>query len=159
MLSFLIAVSMHSFWIEKFLSHGIIAIALACIITNVLTFALIKGFILTQKDLKQAEIPICEKRTLDLGFYWSLAMPFMIVILLENWVWEQMTLASGLVGIDEQAFQVILINLLTLNYMIGSGMQSSASTVVGNQIGYGNTKKAIEYFQVTIITGLILFGV
>lgn len=57
-----------------------------------------------------------------------------------------MTLASGFVGIDDQAFQVILINLLTLNYMIGSGMQSSASTVVGNQIGYGNTRKAVEYF-------------
>lgn len=81
----------------------------------------------------------------------------MVVVLLENWVWEQMTLASGLVGIDDQAFQVILINLLNLNYMIGSGMQSSASTVVGNQIGYGNVGKAIEYFKVSVITGQVLF--
>lgn len=86
-------------------------------------------------------------------------MPFMIVALLEFWVWEQMTLASGLVSIDDQACQIILINLLNLNYMMGSGMQSSASTLIGNQIGYGNTKKAIEYFKVTIITGLLIFSV
>ena len=85
-------------------------------------------------------------------------MPFMIVVLLEFWVWEQMTLASGLVSIDDQACQIILINLLNLNYMMGSGMQSSASTVIGNQIGNGNAKKAIEYFKVTIITGLAIFS-
>ena len=104
MLSFLIAVSLHPFWISKFQSNGIIAISLACIITNFITFALIKAFILTQKDLKKAQISIFEKSTLNLGDYWSLALPFMIVVLLDNWVWEQMTLASGLVGIDDQAF-------------------------------------------------------
>ena len=115
----------------------------------------------TQEDLDTAQIPITDKRTFDpkgLWEYFSIAAPYVVIVLLEFWVYEQMTIASGLLGVKEQACQVILINFLNLNYMVASGIQSTTATVVGNQIGYGNTNKAKDYFKVVIIFGLIFFS-
>lgn len=64
--------------------------------------------------------------------YFSISAPYIIIVLLEFWVYEQMTLASGLLGVEEQACQVILIMFLNLNYMVASGIQTTTATVVGN---------------------------
>lgn len=81
------------------------------------------------------------------------------MVLLEFWVYEQMTLASGLFGVKEQACQVILINLLNFNYMVASGVQTTTAAVLGNHIGFGDCKKAKEYFRIIIVLGLAIFSI
>ena len=88
LISFTIAVSIHPFWIDQLKDLGIVGISISSIVTNSFTFILLKIFIGASGDLKEVRTSICDNRTLDLRYYWSLAVPFMIVVLLENWVWE-----------------------------------------------------------------------
>ena len=59
-----------------------------------------------------------------------------------------MKLAAGYHGIVSQATQVIMIYLLTMAYFGVLGLQSSAATLIGNQIGNANIVQAREYFKV-----------
>ena len=49
-----------------------------------------------------------------------------------------MTLAAGYHGLVSQAAQVIMVYLVTMAYYIALGLQSSASALIGNQIGNAN---------------------
>jgi Na+-driven multidrug efflux pump len=85
--------------------------------------------------LEETRIPFFDSCTFEfqgLKDYVSIGAPYILVVLLEYWVYEQMTLASGLLGVTEQACQVILIMLLNFNYMVASGIQTTTATVVGN---------------------------
>jgi len=67
-----------------------------------------------------------------------------------------MTLTSGLIGVKEQASQVMLINMAMMAYMSAYGMQSTACTVVGNQIGRGNVDKGYTYCWLTFFFAFAL---
>ena len=69
-----------------------------------------------------------------------------------------MTLAAGLISMEDQACQVIVINLLQFCYMFGSGMQTTMCTLVGNQIGKGEAFQALRYFYKILYVALALFG-
>ena len=62
-----------------------------------------------------------------------------------------MTLAGGLIGITQQASQVILINLSAFAYQTGWGMQSPGCTLVGLMIGKSDVHNAIEYTKAVIV--------
>ena len=51
--------------------------------------------------------------------------------------YEALTIVSGLIGIRQQACQVVLIFMCEFVYMIGLGFQQVASTFIGNCIGNG----------------------
>lgn len=79
--------------------------------------------------------------------------------MLDYWVWEQMTLASGIISMEDQACQVLIINILMISYMFGSGMQQTTCTLVGNEIGKGNAYQAMDYFKKLVYVSLFIFGV
>jgi hypothetical protein len=102
-----------------------LGIAYAGMVTNLTTFAIIKIFIMKQPSLKETNVPFCDKSTFDkegLLQYTILALPLIATTTLGIWVWEQMTLAAGLISMEDQACQVIIINLLLFCFMFGCGM-------------------------------------
>ena len=107
MISFAISVMMHPIWTQYLVitcDLQIVGIAIAGIITNTITFIIIKTFMYFKEDLKESQIPLCDSRTFDKeGFkeYFWLAAPFMFINFLDYWVWELMTLSSGMIGVDE----------------------------------------------------------
>lgn len=70
-----------------------------------------------------------------------------------------MTLASGILSMEDQACQVLVINILMFVYMFGLGMMQCACTLVGNQIGKGNAFEAIDYFKKIMLASIIIFSV
>jgi Na+-driven multidrug efflux pump len=48
--------------------------------------------------------------------------------------------------------QVVLINIATLSYMIGYGVQSTICAVIGNEIGKGEAFRASQYYKVVNAT-------
>lgn len=138
MLSFATSVMLHPIWVQYFVIEcdlSIVGIAIAGCITNLITYTIIKIFISKQKDLKESEIPFFDSRTFEsegLVEYFWLGAPYMLINFLDYFMWELMTLSSGMIGINEQASQVILINILCFCYMFGSGMQTTTCTIIGN---------------------------
>lgn len=128
MISFAIAVMLHPIWTQYFVvkqGMNIIGISIAGIITNSITFLILKIFKNTHNDLKETKVPFFGKSTFDkegLVEYFWLGAPYMLICFLDFWMWELMTLSAGILGVDDQACQVILINILAFCYMFGSGM-------------------------------------
>ena len=71
--------------------------------------------------------------------------------MVDYWAWEQMTLVAGLIGLTEQASQVLLMSLYSLPYATGHGLSSPGCTMIGLNIGCSNVKKAKEYMKAALI--------
>ena len=72
----------------------------------------------------------------------SLGIPSAMMLCLEWWAYEVMTLMSGYIGVKEQAAQIVLMNMIAFMFMFALGLSSAASTTVGHQIGRGDVVKA-----------------
>jgi MATE family multidrug resistance protein len=65
----------------------------------------------------------------------SLGIPSAMMLCLEWWAFEVMTLLAGYIGVDEMAAQVIIMNVLALVFMIAVGLLQAATCLIGQQIG------------------------
>lgn len=93
--------------------------------------------------------------------YIKLAVPTTIMICLDWWVWELMILMCGYFPEDtrvtQQAAQIVIMNIVALAYMVGIGLETASCTLVGQQIGKGDVKKAKEYYgTIQIVSAIIL---
>ena len=140
---------------------NIVGIAIAGIITNSITFIILKIFKNTYFGLKDTKVPFFEQTSFEkegLMEYFYLGAPFMLTNLMGFWGWELMTLSAGFISVEDQACQVILINLLVFSYMFGSGMQTTTTTLIGNQIGRGDASMAIQTFKELALVSFVIFG-
>lgn len=53
------------------------------------------------------------------------------MLMLEWWAYEVMTLLSGYIGVNEQASQVVIMNIIALLFMIALGLNQAASATIG----------------------------
>ena len=106
-LSFTISVAFHPVWVKIFVIEyglGLQGIALAGTITNLITFTVIKVFIRNQPSLAETRVPFFDKSTFDragLRQYMKLALPLIATTFLAIWYLEQMTLAAGLISMED----------------------------------------------------------
>ena len=57
----------------------------------------------------------------------------------EWWCFEVLAIFAGMLSTEELAAQIAIINIIGLMYMIPLGVQFAASSLVGIEIGRGNT--------------------
>ena len=159
MISFMISVILHPLWCYMLaIQYGykLTGIALAGCISNLINFVILSTFFNFQTDLEEANKWISLKNFSGLGSYIQLGVPMLFVCCLDFWAYECMTILSGIIGIPQQAGQVIVMNMAEMSYQIAWGMQSAACTVLGNQIGLGNLKGSNAYLRVILIVSLVL---
>jgi hypothetical protein len=109
MISFAISVMFHPIWTQYFVveqGFQIIGISIAGIITNSITFLILKVLKNSRDDLKDTKVPFFVKSTFEkeglMEYFW-LGAPYMLIGFLDYWMWELMTLSAGIIGVDEQA--------------------------------------------------------
>jgi Na+-driven multidrug efflux pump len=106
MIAFIVSVALHPVWCNEMIVKrelGIKGLAMAGIITNATTYFLMKTFITCSSDMKEANF-FPDRRTFSCSGLWNyfkLGAPFLFIQILDQWAWEYMTLASGLMGINE----------------------------------------------------------
>ena len=147
----------HCWLFLVYLEMGIEGLGIAVTLTQVVVF--VGMLILTnmQEDLKEALIPFDKRAFQDLSPYFNIAFPGYVMLALEWWVWELMILISGLLGVEEQAVQVILMTLVAYFFHFSNGFSFAASALIGQQIGKGDLEKAkLFYGSFRIITGISL---
>ena len=157
MFSFLISTSLHPFWCQKFVveqGHGLGGLPVAGLITNATTFILMQFFWLCDAQLvatSQASPRLLSHQTFSsLSSYISIGVPNMLAQMVSCFCLEQMTLGAGLLGITQQASQVILTNMTMFAFMVSYGMQSPGCTLVGQAIGACDIARAKGYFWALI---------
>ena len=81
------------------------------------------------------------------------------MVCLDFMSYEMMTIASGLLGVRQQAAQVVLGNMNELSYMVAMGIQTAGATLQGNRIGKGDLLNSNRMFWVIMICGFVVVTV
>uniref|UniRef100_A0A4W4DRA4 Multidrug and toxin extrusion protein n=1 Tax=Electrophorus electricus TaxID=8005 RepID=A0A4W4DRA4_ELEEL len=87
----------------------------------------------------------------DWGGYMKLAVPSMMMICFEWWIYEIGGFLAGLLGEVDLAAQHAVMMLANIIYMCPLGIQSATCVRVGNALGAGDTAGAILTSKVSLI--------
>lgn len=89
-----------------------------------------------QNDMKEANLYYPDGKIFNnLGEYFRIGSTLAIMMCLDWWVWELQILVSGLLGVEDQATTIIIMNIILIGYMFATGLESASCTLIGNQIG------------------------
>lgn len=73
-----------------------------------------------------------DRRTFrGIGQYLALGIPSAMMLCLEWWAYEIMTLMAGYIGVEVQAAQIVLMNIIAFMFMFALGLSTAACTTVG----------------------------
>jgi len=153
----LITMFFHGLWCYLFVHVGGLGFkgtSLATCVTYCLNLVIISIYVSCSKDLKEAWFLPNKDCFRDFKRYFKIAIPGTFMLCLEWWTFEILTLFSGLISVDVNAAEVILINLFVIFYTIPYGIQSSAIVVVGNSIGENNVIQAKNYAKIIMMIGI-----
>lgn len=95
----------------------------------------------------------------DLGEFLYMGIPSALMIGLEWWAFEVMTIMSGWIGVSEQAANIVLMNIAAFLFCLPMGMNSATCTTMGQEIGREDISTAKQYYYITatISATLIVF--
>lgn len=65
----------------------------------------------------------------------------------EGWAFEALTLISTLISVEALAVQTICASFGCFLFFVASGFRDSSSILVGNSIGKGSARDALDYAQ------------
>ncbi|XP_077575925.1 multidrug and toxin extrusion protein 1-like [Stigmatopora nigra] len=92
----------------------------------------------------------------DWGPFIKLAIPSMLMLCLEWWLFEVGGFIAGIISETELGAQSIAYQLTVVAYMFPMGIASAASVRVGNSLGAGNTEAAKLSSKIAIICAFIV---
>jgi len=128
---------------------GIEGIGYASSISNLSVYMSLIMYTHTTPSIQEA-VQMPNARTFQgLYEYLTLGVPLAMMLCLEWWAFEAMVLMSGYIGVDEQATQIILLNIIGLCFFLALGLQQAATSCIGHEIGVGNVAQAKKFYQVS----------
>ena len=122
--------------------------------TNFLALACYTGFI----DVSERAIWTIDSQAFkDWYGYLKIGIPGALMIILDMWCYEIITLLSGYLSIEATAAQIILNNIQIFFLQLALGISIAASTMIGSSVGENDLAKARSYLKMTLAFGLSLF--
>ena len=123
-------------------NYGLQGTGIALFWTYLLMYLIMLIWAFTLDDIKGAIIPPDRRTFKDLAEYGKMGIPYTIMIVLDQWVWEFMIILAGLFTVREQTSQIIMMTITTICYQFGMGLDQAACAIIGNLIGRGNHQEA-----------------
>jgi len=90
------------------------------------------------------------------GMYLKIGVPGMLMLCFEWWAFELLAIFTGLLGVNELAAEVVIINIITFIFMLPLGISYSASALTGNYLGENKIELAKRFAILTIVLDVIL---
>ncbi|XP_034043623.1 multidrug and toxin extrusion protein 1-like [Thalassophryne amazonica] len=90
------------------------------------------------------------------GLFVKLAIPSMLMLCLEWWMFEVSGFLAGVISEVELGAHAVLYQLTVLAYMTPLGFGAAASVRVGNALGAGNAPNAKLSCKVVVVCGFVL---
>lgn len=121
--------------------------ALATNITWIANMVISDTIIRIRKDKDYEYMVFWYNKTVfqDLGMYLKIGIPGMLMLCCEWWIFELLAIFTGLLGVDQLAAEVVIINLIAFVFMIPLGISYSASALTGNYLGENKIDMAKKF--------------
>lgn len=134
------------YWLTYHTSMGFYGIALARALGNIIMpFLLLVYFRFRPEHLTQWWCGWNFREAMDhVGLFLRLGVPGMLMMVMEWWAYEVLSLLAGILPNDIVAMSAhaVLLNVSSLVYMIFAGLSSAANIRVGNCLGANRPKQA-----------------
>jgi len=88
--------------------------------------------------------------------YLKIGIPGACMLCFEWWCFELLAIFSGLISVEALAAEVIVVNLVTLIFMVPLGTGYAASAFTGYFLGQGKIDKAKKYSRLTIVFNILI---
>ena len=88
--------------------------------------------------------------------YLKIGIPGACMLCFEWWCFELLAIFSGLMSVEALAAEVIVVNLVTLIFMVPLGTGYAASAFTGYFLGQGKIDKAKKYSRLTIVFNIVI---
>uniref|UniRef100_A0A3Q2VP66 Multidrug and toxin extrusion protein n=1 Tax=Haplochromis burtoni TaxID=8153 RepID=A0A3Q2VP66_HAPBU len=138
------------------LNLGIIGSAIANSLAQITLCLLLYGYIRIRKLHQKTWGGWSTECLQEWGSYMKLAVPSLLMVYFEWWLWEIGSFLAGLLGEVDLAAQHVLNEIGTIAYMIPLGIHAAACVRVGNALGAGDTTRALLTCKVTLfLSGML----
>ena len=156
----LITTILHFFWCQYFITNlGLreVGAAYATNITYILNMVLSDLWIRCKQDDFKDMIFWYDKTCYrDLWTFLKIGVPGMLMLCFEWWAFELLAIFTGLLGVNELAAEVVIINMVAFIFMLPLGISYSASALTGNYLGEGKIDLAKRFASLTVVFDIIL---
>lgn len=160
----LITTILHFGWCYLFISRMNMreyGAAIATNITYILNCVIAETWVysLRNSDFKEMIFFFDKTSFTGLGKYLKIGVPGMLMLCFEWWAFELLAIFSGLLGVNELAAEVVIINIVSFIFMLPLGISYSASALTGIYLGAGKIDMAKRYAFLTIALNVILTSI
>ena len=138
------------------LNMGVEGLGIATMITYFLMYLFTILYALCIPQIRKAMF--CPNKDSFTGWwdYLSISLPATVMLLAEGWAFNVLGIIAGLISVNDQAVNTILLQLIAIMFMVPMGIQSAACAIIGEQIGANRVPLAQEYFKVMCNIVLLL---
>jgi len=134
--------------------------ALATDITYILNMVGIDLYCYFSKRIQRTHQMVPDKRAFrNLCTYLAIGIPGACMLCFEWWVFELLAVFSGLMSVEALAAEVIIVNLVTLIFMVPLGTAYAASAFTGYFLGQKKIDKAKKFSRLTILFTVIVTSI
>jgi multidrug resistance protein, MATE family len=160
----LVSSTLHFVWLYIFVYYygwGIEGVAMCTVVTNLTTFILAYSYIWINPSIVKVDSWHFINADSFKGIleYLKYGIPSLFMIVFELWCFEVMVIIAGIIGINEQAAAVILINFGGLLFMASLGMYFTTSSLIGNNLGAMRTGDARVYVKVSTTAAVVFSAI
>lgn len=123
----IVVTALHLLWnilFIKFLNLGIAGIGLASLLTNLLGLILNVYITSTHEEIAlMNSVSIFDSRVMEnTMIYLSIGMPNVTILMLDWTAFEASSIMAGYLGVEEQAVNCVVLNILTITFQIPYGI-------------------------------------
>lgn len=95
----------------------------------------------------------------DVVTYLRIGVSGMLMLCFEWWAFELLAIFTGLLGVEQLAAEVVIINMITFIFMLPLGISYTASALTGNFVGEKKIDMAKRFAIMTIVLDVILTSI
>jgi MATE family multidrug resistance protein len=92
----------------------------------------------------------------NIWHYLSIGVPGAMMLCFEWWAFELLALLSGLISVEAQAAEIVVINMASFFFMVPLGTSYAASALTGFFLGEGKINQAKKYGHLTLVFSTII---
>lgn len=131
--------------------------AMATNITYIMNMVLIDLYCLNNDKIKRTHQGLPDSSSFkNIGSYLAIGIPGACMLCFEWWCFELLAIFSGLMGVEALAAEVIVVNLVTLVFMVPLGTGYAASAFTGYFLGQKKIDKAKKYSRLTLVFNILV---
>jgi Na+-driven multidrug efflux pump len=154
--------ALHVFWCHLFvvrLNLGVTGASIAICITYTSNFIALVLYTCLFDRVESRIWTINRQAFKDFASYLKLGVPGTLMIMMDIWCYEIITLQAGYLKVEATAAQIILSNVQVFSNQVPLGFSIAASSLIGGAIGEANIFKAKSYIKLIFSIGASLFVV